>query len=449
MRPQHNLVRDPIPQLVRRLAIPASIGFLFNTLFNVVDTWYAGLISTTAVAALSLSFPIFFIIIAIGSGIGTATTALIANALGNGDRAKAENLSVQAMLFGAMISILVAIIGFAISPKLFSILGASDTYLTTALTYINTIFLGTVFFILSNVLNSPLTASGDTTTFRNTLMIGCGLNIVLDPWFIYGGFGLPALGFKGIALATIVIQGVICMYLILIVVRRGLLSQQCLHSIRPNLTIIKELAFHSIPASLNMLTIGAGIFIITYYISDFGKNAVAAYGIATRIEQIALLPTIGLNMATLAIVGQNFGAGSYHRVKPTIITAIRYGFVLMVIGGAAVFILASPLMALFTQDTDVIRIGSQYLRIAAFILWAYVILFVATSALQGIKMPMYAIWIGLYRQIIAPAALFYLLAHLLGWGLNGIWWGIFLVTWSAALITLSYTWCRLKGLPNA
>ena len=446
MRSQHNLVRDPIPQLVKTLAIPASIGFLFNTLFNVVDTWYAGLISTTAVASLSLAFPIFFIIIAIGAGIGTAATALIANALGSSDRSKAENLSVQAMLFGAMVSILVGIIGFIVSPKLFSILGASGVYRATAIAYMNTIFSGTVFFILSNVLNSPLTASGDTTTFRNTLMIGCFLNVVFDPWFIYGGFGLPPLGFNGIALATVVVQCISCMYLAFVIVRRGLLSRQCLNSIRPNMTIIKELAYHSLPASLNMLTIGAGIFIITYYISGFGKNAVAAYGIATRIEQIALLPTIGLNMATLAIVGQNFGASSYDRITPTIVTAIRYGFLLMLIGGAAIFIIASPLMALFSKDADVIRIGSQYLRIASLILWAYVILFVTTSALQGIKMPMYAIWIGLYRQIVAPALVFYVFAYLLGWGLTGIWWGIFLVTWSAALFTLFYTWSRLKRL---
>jgi putative MATE family efflux protein len=445
MKSHYDLVNDPIPGLIRKLAIPASVGFLFNTMFNVVDTWFGGLISTDALASLSLSFPVFFIIIAIGSGIGTGTTVLIANAIGAGDHEKAELYAAQSISFGLIVSTLITVFGFVSSPVLFSFLGASGVYLEIVLSYMNVIFAGTVFFIITNVLNAPLTASGNTKMFRNILVAGSLLNLLFDPWFVFGGFGLQPLGFKGIALSTVVIQGFCCGYLGWVVTRRRLLSGDLRNQIFPRPDVLKELAVHAIPASINMLTVGLGIFIITYFVSHFGKNAVAAYGIATRIEQIVLLPTIGLNMATLAIVGQNFGAGDkLSRLKEAIHRAIGYGFVMMLLGGAGVFALSSELMALFTSDPEVITIGTQYLRIAAFILWAYVILFVETSALQGMKKPMYAIGIGIFRQVAAPVLVFYLLAHVLKWQLIGIWWGLFLITWSAALYTRYYTWRTLR-----
>jgi Na+-driven multidrug efflux pump len=187
-----------------------------------------------------------------------------------------------------------------------------------------------------------------------------------------------------------------------------------------------------------MFTIGTGIFVITYFVSKFGQEAVAAYGVAMRVEQIALLPTIGLNIATLTIVAQNNGAHLFNRVKETLSKALRYGGVVMTFGTIAVFVLAEYLLRFFTDDLDVIPIGATYLRIDALVLYSYVILFVHVALLQGIKRPMYAIWIGLYRQIVAPVVVFYMLIHIFGVGLLGIWWGIFAVTWSAALFTIFY-----------
>ena len=129
---------------------------------------------------------------------------------------------------------------------------------------------------------------------------------------------------------------------------------------------------------------GLFIFVITYFISRFGKEAVAAYGIATRVEQIVLLPTIGLNIATLTIVAQNNGAKLFDRVKETLSTALRYGGILMTMGTMVVFIFARYLMLFFTNDLDVIEIGATYLRIAAFVLYAYVILYVNIAALQSL-----------------------------------------------------------------
>jgi Na+-driven multidrug efflux pump len=185
-----------------------------------------------------------------------------------------------------------------------------------------------------------------------------------------------------------------------------------------------------------MVTVGLGIFIITYFISHFGEVFVAAYGIATRIEQIFLLPTIGLSIAALSLVGQANGAGDMKRVHEILRLCLRYGLYIMTAGTVCIFFFAQPLMDFFTNDSAVINAGTFYLRIAAFLTWAYVIMFTNTSALQGMKRPMFALWLGLFRQIVAPVIIFTLFSKF--FGVHGIWWGIAVITWSATLITIFY-----------
>jgi Na+-driven multidrug efflux pump len=184
-----------------------------------------------------------------------------------------------------------------------------------------------------------------------------------------------------------------------------------------------------------MVSVAVGIFVITWFISMFSTESVAAYGIATRIEQIVLLPTIGLNIAVLSMTGQNNGARKPGRIRETLHTTMKYGLVMMIVGGLLLFPLAGPMMKAFTNDPIVVAHGVDYLRIAAITLCSYVILFQTVNLLQGLKRPMFALVIGLSRQIIAPFIVFYLLAFKLGMRESGIWWGIFLVTWSAAIIT--------------
>jgi putative MATE family efflux protein len=438
MAADNSLISKPIPGLIAQLAVPASIGMFFNTMFNVVDTYFSGLISTEAVAALSLSFPVFFVILAMGFGVSTGATALIANALGAGDENGARLYAIQSVSFSVLLSMLLTLVGLLSAPALFRLLGASGSYLSIALAYINVIFLGMVFFSLNFVLNAILSAQGDTKSFRNVLIIGFFLNLVFDPWFIYGGYGMPALGLAGVAWATVLIQMISVCFMGLRVVRSALICRECLRMLVPRKAYFMEIAKQGFPASLNTMSIALGIFIITWFISKYGQAAVAAYGIATRVDQIALLPIMGLTTATLTLMGQNNGAGRFDRCREVYRSALVYGIFITTISMLIVFFLPRNIMQLFSGDEAVLGIGSFYLRISAFIYWAYIILFVAVAALQGLKRPAYAIWIGLYRQVVAPVIVFYTLANLLGMGLSGIWWGIFVVTWSATLFTLLY-----------
>lgn len=436
--PKSDLLQVPIASGLRRLAIPAGVGFFFTTMFNVVDTFYSGLISTEALAALSLSFPVFFFIIATGSGISTGATALIGNALGSKKLEEARSYTVQAISFATLCAITLTIVGLASAPALFRLLGASGDYLFLSLSYMNVIFIGTLPFLLNYILNSGLYASGNTRSFRNFLIAGFFLNLILDPWFLFGGWGMPPLGLPGIALATVLIQGSGNWYLLRQLRKTGLLEGCRPAHFIPRKDAFRELARQGFPASLNMATVGIGIFVITWFLSRFGKDAVAAYGIASRIEQAALLPVMGLNIATLTLVAQNNGARLFHRIEKTVKTALLAGVVIMVPAAVAVFFFAERLMGIFTGDSVVIAIGISYLRVAAFIFCAYVILYINVFALQGLKKPMFSIWIGVVRQFVAPIPVFFLLAYQLGWGIRGIWWGIFLVTWTAAVVSTLY-----------
>jgi len=146
MRTDEDLTAQPIPQLVKKMAIPASVGLFFNTMYNVVDTYFGGLISTQALAALSLSFPIFFIIISIGSGLSTGATALMATSAGAGNSAQVRLFAVQGVTYGLILSLIVTLFGIWSSPFLFSTLGASGIYLDVSLQYMNTIFAGSCLY---------------------------------------------------------------------------------------------------------------------------------------------------------------------------------------------------------------------------------------------------------------------------------------------------------------
>ena len=442
MKQPLSLTTDPIPQLIWRIALPMSVGMFFNTMFNVMDTLCAGWLGTESLAALSLSFPLYFVVFAIGSGISQGTTALLANALGAGDAAEARRVFAQSLVFVTVAGVLLSILGWLAAPWLFRLLGAEGSYLRTVLDFMNVILAGSVFFLLPMILNSALSAQGTTWVYRNFLIVGFIANVVLNPVLMWGWTGLPALGVSGIALATVLVHMGGGVFLWSHVKKADYCHDLRRVDFKPNLQVLRRIAGQAIPAALNMLTISLGVFVITWFVKHFGKEAVAATGIATRVEQIVLMPAIGLNAAVLSIVGQNHGAGLPHRVREAWVANVKIGAGMMLIGGLLVWLLRDPAMRMFSQDPIVIGHGRNYLLSSSLTLAAYPILFVTVFAMQGIKQPAYGLWMGIYRQLVAPVAVFHTLAFTLGWGLWGVWWGICIVTWSAALFALGWGWRR-------
>jgi len=431
-----DLTVGSISSHIKRIAIPTSIGFLFNTLFNVVDTIFAGQISTDALSGLTLSFPIFFIIIAIASGFGNGLTALISVALGKKEIHDFHKLILNALLISGVFGLLfIFVLPNVISP-LFEFAGASGVALQYGLDYTQTIFIGAIFFLLNFVFNAILSSQGNTKPFRNYLVIGFFLNLILDPLFILGWFGLPELGTQGVALATILVQAFGSLYMGYHVLKSELFNIKKMTFKDTSPKVMKDIFVQGIPSSLNLAAIAIGVFIINYYVLLYGGDvSVASYGAALRIQQVALLPSLGLNVAIITIIGQNLGANQFDRMNETKKTALKMGLFLVITGGLIVFIFAPQLMSIFNSNPDVISVGSRYLRIDTIGFVTYLIINVNTSVLQGIKKPLFALLIGIIRQLL-PLIVFPLLSTTFQLGLDGVWIGIVVINWLATFILI-------------
>jgi putative MATE family efflux protein len=415
-------------------------------MYNVVDTFYAGLISTTAIAAMSLSFMIFFLIIGFGYGFSSAITALIGNAFGRKKHLLASIYAHKGLLFIPLLGFFLSILGFICSPWLFKLLGASNEYLAICLEYMNTILAGTIFFMANFSLNAILVAKGNTKTYRNTLIFGFFANLILNPLFIYGFWFIPAMGIQGIALATVVIQILNMFYLLFKVLQTKLVHFNRLVYFLPNRRIYATFIRQGIPSSLNMLTMGFGSIILTYFVSHYGYQAVAGYGIGFRVEQLMLLPALGLSTAVLTLVSNNYGARQFDRVYLIVKTAIKYGFIISAFGIVFLMAFGETISKVFDDNASVIRYSVEYLTIEVWIFFAYVILFISVSTLQGIKQPKMIFYIGLYRQIIAKFIVSFLIVKYFELDYIFLFIGMFFMIYSAAIFAFFYTKIKLKTL---
>lgn len=429
-----DLVNENLNTCIRKIAIPSSIGFLFNTLFNITDTYFTGFISVKALAGLSLSFPVFFILISLGSGMGMGLSALISNAIGEKDKDKGIELAKDGILVGILTGIFISIVGLKFNRQLFLLMGAGEKELLLGMEYTKWIFIGAVFFCLNSIFNGILVAQGNTKIYRNFLIVGFVANVILDPFFIF----ILKTTTDGVAIATVLIQLVGSIYLYFKVKKSPLISKQNYNIKTPSVKNIKDILNQGLPASFNMMTIAVGVFVINHYIQKVGgSSAIASYGISTRIEQLILLPAIGLNSAALSITGQNFGAKKFDRIREIFIKTMLYGIIIMTIGMLSISYLLPYLFSIFTKDLEVIEYGINYFSIEKFTFNSYILINICDAVLRGLKYPKFSVLIGIYRQFLMPILCFPILIKFFQ-GIQGIWIGILIINWSAGFLFLGY-----------
>ena len=447
-----NLTKDSIPKLAIKMAVPVSVGFFFHTMFNVVDTYFASKISSIAVASITISFPMYMLIITISRGTREGATALIANAEGSNNKSLAKKYLLQTVSFSILASFVIMSIGLLSIPHLFKILNAEGEYFNFAVQYMNIIFWGCIFIILDSTPTAGLNAVGDTKTYSNTFIIGFFINLILDPLLIYGLGPIPPMGIKGIAYATIIAEFIATIYVFYRLKKiTNYFDDISYKDFIPKFIYQKDIIKQAFPASLNTLFLASGFFIITFFASFFptqatSSSSVAAYGIALRIEQIILLPAIGLHFACLSLTGQNFGANNFDRIKESYFICVKYGLIMMILGGLFIFFGSTYLMKIFTEDTNVIEIGSNYLKIAALFIPSFTTLQISISLMQGLKKPIYTTIITFFKEVLGASILFWFLCFYLNFSLQGLWFGILLINYISLIIFLFVLNVQMKKL---
>jgi len=432
------LTKDPIWTLLRKVTIPASTGSLFQTFYNLVDTWFAGKISADAIAAIAKSFPIYFVIIAVGVGIGAATNAAIGNLIGEKNIRKASLFVAQSVIFAIIISIIVTLFGLNLSNYLLSLMGSNMESILLTREYLDIIFYGTFIVMIQISLNGTLNAQGDTKSYRNVLIFSFFLNIFLNQLFIWGYGIVPGFGIAGLAIATVIAQSIGTLYLIYKVNSCKLKKYIYLRCFIPKFSFLKDLLNQSLPIIFSMLFIGVGIFNILYFIGKFGDLAIAGYGAALRIEQVFLLPVIGLNTAVLSIGGQNFGAKNYNRIRELYTKALIFGSSFMAIAGIIMFIFAETFVSLFTENLIAIEHGAIYLKIAALIGPIYPIFFITTAVFQAVKKPIYSLYLSIIRLTALPFLSLWYVINIRGGSYNDIFYTIMATNWFIAIVVIIF-----------
>ena len=439
-----NLLKDEVSLLVRKLAVPASVGTLFQTLYTIVDTFYAGKISPEALSALSKSFPIYFLIIATSIGVTVAGTSLIGSSIGEKNEKNVLSYFGNVIIYSIIISIVVSILGFAFGEKIFLLMNSSQEVTILGLEYINVIFLGTILFILVVALNSFLHAEGDTKTYRNVLIFSFFLNIILNPIFIFGFLFIPPLGITGIGIATLIAQFVSLLIILIKILNNKRIKKITLDHFKAKFFFLKNIFFQSMPITIAILGYSIAATIVFTYVGLFGEYAVAGYGSATRIEQVVLLPILGINTAIISIIAQNIGAKYYDRVEQSYFTSIKYGLFIMLIAGVVIFISADIVPKFFSSNPDVIMHGSMYLKISAFILPAYPIFFLSNGFFMALKKSEKAMVNNIARNVIVPVLSFYIAKYLNADFKTFFYiWAIF--QWLISLILLFYVKYYIKN----
>ena len=432
------LTKDPIWSLLRKVTIPASVGSLFQTFYNLVDTWFAGKISAEAIGAIAKSFPIYFTIIAVGVGIGAATNTLIGNSIGEKKKRIASLYIAQSLIFALIVSVLVTLFGLNVSNFLLGVMGSDIEGIILTREYLDIIFYGTFIVLIQISLNGTLNAQGDTKSYRNVLIFSFFLNIFLNPLFIWGYGFVPGFGIAGLAIATVISQLIGTIYLAYKVYNCKIREFLRLECFIPKFDFLKSITNQAVPVMFSMLFIGVGIFNILYFIGKFGDLATAGYGAALRIEQVFLLPVIGLNTAVLSIGGQNFGAKAYDRIRELYTKALFFGVSFMVTAGIILFFGAEFFVSLFTDNKEAIKHGAIYLKVAAFIGPIYPTFFITTAVFQAVKKPLYSLYLSILRLTAFPFLSLWYVINIRSGGYEDIFYTILVTNWIMGIALLFF-----------
>ncbi|WP_245871809.1 MATE family efflux transporter [Sediminicola luteus] len=439
---QEDFTQGSIRKAVFMLAIPMILEMLMESIFALVDIAYVSQVSVNAVATIGLTESVVTLIYALAIGLSMAATAVVARRVGEKDLEGAKQTAVQAIALGVLISIAISFVGIFYAKEILALMGGEPELIAEGYGYTQWLLGGNITIMLLFLINAIFRGAGNASVAMWTLVLSNGLNIILDPFLIFGWGPFPEFGVQGAAIATNIGRGtaVVAQLAILFFgwsrIKLGL----------RDLKIKTQVMFNLIKVSLGGIAqylIGTSSWLLLMRImSEFGSEAVAGYTIAIRVMLFTLMPCWGMSNAAATLVGQNLGAKQPDRAATSVWKTGKYNAIFMALVSIVYLVFAKQIIGWFNTETEVVRIGSLCLQIMAsgYVFYAYGM--VVSQAFNGAgdtrtptKINLISFW---FFQI--PFA--YLTALVLDLGPLGVFLGI---TFSEVLLAiLAIVWFR-KG----
>jgi putative MATE family efflux protein len=399
-----DLTKGNIKKQILFMTLPMILGMLGMVVFNFVDALYVGRLGQDELAAIAFTFPVVMFVMSISQGLGMGTGSVVSKYIGEKNEKWIKKTSTYSLALAVTIVATVAGVGLLTIKPLFTLLGATETELPLINGYMRVWYLGVPFVVIPMVGNHIIRALGDTKIPSLAMTIAAGLNIILDPIFIFG-WGFEGFGIVGAALATVIARMTTFVFALYILIKREkVITFHDLH-IKEFFVSAKDVLFIALPSAVARAIIPLGTGVITAMIAAFGTASVAGFGAGVKIENLALCVANALSTVMIAVIGQNFGAKQFDRIKLGYKTACAYSLIYSAIMIPVFFFSAPALSMLFKVGDEVRLVMVQYVRIAVFGVGFIGIITVSASALNAIRKPiksalMYFVFMfGLYIPI--------------------------------------------------
>ncbi len=439
------LLGDP-KKAIMKLSLPMIVAMSVQTIYNMVDAvWVSGL-GADALSAVGFFFPFFFMLMAIATGIGIGGSSAISRRIGAKDKQGADNVATHTTILMLVLSAVLTVPFIIFAEAIFSSMGAGRvTHL--AVSYARVMFSGTVIIFFSNVSNAFLRGEGDATRSMYALMAGAGLNIVLDPLFIY----TFKMGVAGAAVATVISMLVSSAVLFnWIFIKKDTYVSISLRTFRYSGKIIKEILGVGLPAAAAQLTMSlSSLMLNLIVVRAGGTDGVAIFSTGWRVATLATLPLIGISTAVTAVTGAAYGKRAYQKLDTAYLYAVKMGILIEVVIALATYLLAPQITSLFTLSKDAARIREDlivFLRIMCFFYPTISFGMLSSALFQGTGKGIYSLIVTIFRTIILVAPLAFLFALTFGRGLPGVWLGM--VTGNIIGAVFAFLWAKIyvRGL---
>lgn len=390
------------------------MGMVALISYNIADTYFVGQLGTLELAAISFTFPVSFIVGAITMGFGIGTASVCSRLFGAEKLEDVGRVTIHAMLLGILTGVIVITTGLNTIDPLFTLLGADDTTLPIIHRYMRIYYFGGIFLVVPMITNSVLRASGDAKTPAMIMTTAAIINIVLDPILIFGLFGFPRLEVEGAAIATVLSNvGTLIASISAIYFRDHLISFGSL-SLNLLLDSWRRILHVGLPSMTSSLIAPITTAFITYQVAQFGQEAVAGFGVASRVEGLSLLAMMALSAAVTPFVGQNYGAQLFDRVHNGVNWCYRFSLVYGLTVAAIMALASGYIAGAFTDDETAVATANLHMRIVPISYLALGFAMTANSSFNAIGKPMPAMFVSLTRTILVYAPLAFLFARLFG-----------------------------------